>query len=163
MSDLKARNAAARAERHDYLEASADVNALAYELALTHVDTTIDNAEEITQLGKAYVLDTLAEMDTLFTPPDTFSKVERLLSAQGCDDWLDATLRERLALVEEYLEHYLAPKIRELVPIVLHHQRRQVSFIMAEIARENREEARRAAAAESAEETPDETDNGAAD
>ena len=142
----KAREAKANMERDTYLEAQTEVNALAYNLAQQHVDMMFECIENVDELKAEVMVERYDGTDFLFPPDDTISTIETFLAAASPEEWVDATIRERLGKIDVYLTDVMAYTVKALIPIVLHHQRRQVSFVKAEIEKERLEDERRAAA-----------------
>ena len=147
----KAREAKANLERDAYLDALTEVNALAYNLAEQHVDTMFECSENVDELKAEYMVEQYDGTDILFPPDDAISTIENFLAASSPEEWVDATIRERLGKIDFYLTDVMAYTVKALIPIVLHHQRRQVVFVKAEIEKERLEDERRASEESAAE------------
>lgn len=136
------------AQRDEYLDACGDFETLAYELAQAHVECCLDTAESEAELTTDYIVRGSPGSDQMFVPIDCFGRIERLLAARAVDDrFIDSTLAERHTIIGLFVEETLLPKVRELVPIVLHHQAGILHNVLRLMAEERRAEERAAAAA----------------
>ena len=140
---------AVHAQRDEYLDACGDFETLAYELATAHVECCLDVAESEAELTTDYIVNSSPGSDQMFVPVDCYARIERLLAARAVDDrFIDSTLAERHTIIGLFVEETLLPKVRELVPIVLHHQAGILHNVLRLMAEERRAEEAAAAAAE---------------
>ena len=137
------------AQRDEYLDACGDFESLAYELATAHVECSLDVAENENELTTDFIVNSTPGSDQMFVPIDCVGRIERLLAARAVDDrFIDSTLAERHTIIGLFIEETLLPKVRELVPIVLHHQAGILFNVLRLMAEERRAEERAAAASE---------------
>lgn len=135
----------AEARQAHYLKSLADIERLAYRMVHAHIEMRMEFCETVEELSPVAIKDSMHDTGvTLYAPNDALGTIESLLAAQGETAWEDGTLEERVSLTREYVEHFLIPKMKALVPIVMHHYDVEITNLKVELTRERR--AREAAA-----------------
>ena len=127
----------AETERDDFLDARSDIDALAYTMAAFHVDIMLDASETAEDLDTAEIVACTPPVDEMTAPTDCIERISRYLATTG-ERYDEASVDERLRMIQAFMTTTFAEKIRDFVGIVCHHQRRTIFDLRLEIARDKR-------------------------